>query len=545
MSAAKAKATAKSKAQSQAKTKSKAAAKNRVAVRARKSDTAPSGVQGAPASPPATLVIFGAGGDLTKRLLIPALYNLSDGKLLGDGFRILGVDRLDQDDAGLRDDLGAFIRQLADTPGAEFGQSHIDRPSWAWLSQRIFYQKGDFGDDACYADIARRLGDLGGEAASAIFYLAVAPRFFAVIAEHLAKAGLLKAPAGAFRRLVVEKPFGDDLESARTLNKQLLACAREDQIYRIDHFVGKETVRNIMVTRFGNGVFEPLWNRLHIDSVQITAAETVGVEARGAFYDKTGALRDMTPNHLFQLLAMVAMEPPNSFDADAIRAEKGRVIDAIRKLSPKEAAADSVRGQYTAGKVEGKKVVAFRKSPNVDPKSETETYVALKLEVDNWRWAGVPFYLRTGKSLGAHSTTIAIQFKAAPQTLFQNISGASSTPNAMILRIQPNEGISLLFDAKAPGPNVDLADVSMTFNYAAFFDSKPATGYETLIYDCLIGDQTLFNRAQDIEYAWAAVMPFLEAWKTSGKVEPYAAGSSGPAGADALLARDRRAWRKL
>ena len=380
-----------------------------------------SGIAGAPPSPPCTLVIFGAGGDLTKRLLVPAIYNLSDAKLLGDDFKILGVDRLDQDDAKLRGDLGTFIKQLAKTPGAEFGQSHIDSPSWTWLADRIFYQKGDFDNDACYADIAKRLTDLGGENGSAIFYLAVAPRFFALITEHLGKAGLLKAPDKAFRRLVVEKPFGEDLESAKALNKRILACADEDQIYRIDHFVGKETVRNIMVTRFGNGVFEPLWSRLHIDSVQITAAETVGVEGRGAFYEKTGALKDMTPNHLFQLLAMVAMEPPNSFDADAIRAEKGRVIEAIRRLTPEQAAEDSVRGQYTAGKVEGRDVAAYRKSPDVNPKSETETYVAIKLEVDNWRWAGVPFYIRTGKSLSAHSTTIAIQFKAAPQTLFQNI----------------------------------------------------------------------------------------------------------------------------
>ena len=504
-----------------------------------------SGVAGAAPSPPCTLVIFGAAGDLTKRLLVPALYNLADAKLLGDGFKVLGVDRIDSDDAKMRGDLRAFIKQLAKTPGAEFGQSHIDDPSWRFLSDRIFYQKGDFDDDTFYGDLAKHMDALGGADSCAIFYLAVAPRFFADITEHLGKAGLLKAPDKAFRRLVVEKPFGEDLESAKLLNKRILACADEDQIYRIDHFVGKETVRNIMVTRFGNGVFEPLWNRLHIDSVQITAAETVGVEGRGSFYDKTGALKDMTPNHLFQLLAMVAMEPPNSFDADAVRAEKGRVIEAIRTLTPEQASADSARGQYTAGKIEDRDVAGYRQSPNVDQNSDTETYVALKLEVDNWRWAGVPFYLRTGKSLSAHSTTIAIQFKAAPQTLFQNVLTGASTPNVLILRIQPNEGISLLFDAKKPGPEVELADVCMKFDYDDFFEAKPATGYETLIYDCLIGDQTLFNRAQDIEYAWAAVMPFLEAWKAGGEVEPYAAGSSGPGGADALVARDGRAWRRL
>ena len=508
-------------------------------------ETPPSGMEGAPPSPACTMVIFGAGGDLTKRLLVPALYNLTNSKLLGDGFKVLGVDRLEGDDAKLRGDLGAFIKDLAKTPGAEFGQSHIDNPDWKWLADRIFYQKADFEDDASYAALAKRLDDLGGKDSSAVFYLAVAPRFFADITERLGKAGLLNAPEKAFRRLVVEKPFGEDLESAKILNRRILACACEDQIYRIDHFVGKETVRNIMVTRFGNGVFEPLWNRQHIDSVQITAAETVGVEGRGSFYEKTGALKDMTPNHLFQLLAMVAMEPPNSFDADAVRAEKGRVIEAIRTLTPQEAALDSVRGQYTAGEVEARKVAAYRQSPNVDPKSDTETYVALKLEVDNWRWAGVPFYLRTGKSLAAHSTTIAIQFKAAPKTLFQNMSKGASSPNVLILRIQPNEGISLLFDAKKPGPDVELADVCMKFNYADFFEAKPATGYETLIYDCLIGDQTLFNRAQDIEYAWTAVMPFLDAWKAGGEVEPYAAGSSGPKGADALMERDGRAWRAL
>jgi len=506
---------------------------------------APSGMEGAPPSPACTIVIFGAGGDLTKRLLMPALYNLSDSKLLGDGFKVLGVDHVDSSDDKLRRDLGGFLQELAKTPGAEFGQSRIDSPHWKWLCERIFYQKGDFEDDTSYDALAKRLEEVGGKNSSVLFYLAVAPRFFADITEHLGKAGLLKAPDGAFRRLVVEKPFGEDLPSAKELNRRLLACANEDQIYRIDHFVGKETVRNIMVTRFGNGVFEPLWNRMHIDSVQITAAETVGVEGRGAFYEKTGALKDMTPNHLFQLLAMVAMEPPNYFDADAVRAEKGRVIEAIRKLAPDQAGKDSVRGQYTAGRVEGRDVPAYRASPNVDAQSDTETYVALKLEVDNWRWAGVPFYLRTGKSLSAHSTTIAIQFKAAPQTLFQNLATGASTPNALILRIQPNEGISLLFDAKKPGPNVDLADVCMTFKYADFFEAKPATGYETLIYDCLIGDQTLFNRAQDIEFAWAAVTPFLEAWKAGGNVETYAAGSSGPAGADALMERDGRAWRKL
>lgn len=501
---------------------------------------------GAPRAPACTMVIFGARGDLTKRLLVPALYNLADAKLLSPGFNILGVDHGQDDDAGLRKELGDFLKVLASSKDSEFGAARIDAGSWKWLADRLFYQIGDFEDPATYAALAGRLEAMGGKGGgSVLFYLAVAPRFFGDIVERLGKAGLLNAPKGAFRRVVVEKPFGHDTASARALNKRLLTWLAESQIYRIDHFLGKETVRNIMVTRFGNGVFEPLWNRQHIDSVQITAAETVGVEERGAFYEQTGALRDMVPNHLFQLLTMVAMEAPNSFDAEAVRAEKGRVIEAIRRLTPAQAAENSVRGQYTAGKVAGKKMLGYRQSPNVDPHSDVETFVALKLEIDNWRWAGVPFYFRTGKALRAHDTQIAIQFKAAPRTLFQSLPKGASTPNVLVLQIQPDEGISLSFDAKRPGPDVDLVDVRMDFRYADFFQTKPATGYETLIYDCLIGDQTLFKRAEDIEFAWAAVMPFLDAWKAGGKVETYGAGTDGPPGAAALLARDGRAWRAL
>jgi glucose-6-phosphate 1-dehydrogenase len=500
----------------------------------------------APVAPACTMVIFGARGDLAKRLLVPALYNLSDAGLLAKDFRVLGVDHGECDDAGFRTALGGFLKGLASNKLSEFGKARIDAKAWTWLADRMFYQIGDFEDDASYTALAERLEALGGAGGgSVLFYLAVAPRFFGDIVARLHKAGLARAPRGAFRRVVVEKPFGDDLASAKALNRRILKCLHENQIYRIDHFLGKETVRNIMVTRFGNGVFEPLWNRLHIDSVQITAAETVGVEDRGAFYDGTGALRDMVPNHLFQLLTMIAMEPPNSFDPEAVRAEKGRVIEAIRHQTPAQALANSVRGQYQAGTVAGQKVVAYRDAPNVDPKSRTETFVALKLTIDNWRWAGVPFYLRTGKSMSAHDTQIAIQFKAAPKTLFQNVAEGKSTPNVLLLRIQPNEGISLLFDAKRPGPDVCLTDVRMDFSYADWFQHKPATGYETLIYDCLIGDQTLFKRADDIESAWRAVMPFLDAWKGGGEVHRYAAGTDGPPEARTLLARDGRKWRDL
>jgi glucose-6-phosphate 1-dehydrogenase len=502
--------------------------------------------EGLATAPPCLMVLFGARGDLAKRLLVPALYNLAHQGLLADGFEILGVDHNDMDAADLRDELGGFLKTLAADRRSELGKISIDGKSWSWLAGRIDYLIGDFEDDGAYARIADRLKARGGsKPASALFYLATAPRFFGDIVERLAKAGLTSASEGAFRRVVIEKPFGDDLSSAQALNKRILACLDESQIYRIDHFLGKETVRNIMVTRFGNGVFEPLWNRQHIDSVQITAAETVGVEDRGAFYDQTGALRDMVPNHLFQLLAMTAMEPPNAFDADAVRAEKGRVIEAIRLCSPAEALYCSVYGQYSTGTVEGAKVAAYRDAPNVARRSGTETFVALKLEIDNWRWAGVPFYLRTGKAMSGHDTQIVIQFKPAPQTLFQDAAEGPSGPNRLVLQIQPNEGIALDFEAKRPGPDVRIAPVRMDFRYADWFKAEPATGYEPLIYDVLIGDQTLFNRGQDVETAWRAVMPFLDAWKAHGEVHAYAAGTDGPEAADLLLARDGRKWRPI
>jgi len=510
-----------------------------------KKDSPPKSLAALARSPPApacAMVIFGAGGDLTTRLLVPALYNLATAGLLADGFEVIGVNHNPGDDARFRRDLGDLLKQLAGDAGGEFGKARIDPKSWKWLSDRLHYQVGDFEDDATYATLAERLA--ADKRGNVLFYLATAPRFFGDIVERLGKAGLTRETDG-FRRVVIEKPFGDDLASAKALNRRILKSLDERQIYRIDHFLGKETVRNIMVTRFGNGIFEPLWNRLHIDSVQITAAETVGVEARGDYYDEAGALRDMIPNHLFQLLAMVAMEPPNSFDAEAVRAEKGRVIEAVRRQTPARALEDSVRGQYRAGTVAGHAVAAYRNSPNVGKRSRTETYVALKLSIDNWRWAGVPFYLRTGKAMSAHDTHVAIQFKPAPRTLFQDVARGASTPNVLTLQIQPHEGISLDFDAKRPGPDVSLAEVSMDFRYADWFKAEPATGYETLIYDCLIGDQTLFMRGDDIEYGWAAVMPFLDAWKDAGEVHGYAAGADGPKAAAALLERDGRRWRSL
>jgi glucose-6-phosphate 1-dehydrogenase len=373
-----------------------------------------------------------------------------------------------------------------------------------------------------------------------LFYLAVADRFFGPIIEQLGRAGLVQQSENAWRRVIVEKPFGHDFASAEALNAQILKVLSEDQIYRIDHFLGKETVQNILVLRFANGVFEPLWNRDHIDHVQITAAETVGVEARGRFYERTGALRDMVPNHLFQLLAMIGMEPPVSFDADDVRAKKTELFQAIHPIAP----ADAVRGQYGAGMVLGQQVHDYRHEPDVAPTSGTETYAALKLGIDNWRWAGVPFYLRTGKCLTARTTEIAVHFRQAPYALFRDTPVERLPANILMLRIQPDEGLSLSFSAKRPGAAIEIDGVQMDFAYRDYFAPLASVGYETLIYDCMIGDATLFQRADTVEAAWRAVQGLIDAWtRTPADDFPnYAAGSAGPAAADRLLARDGRVW---
>ena len=361
--------------------------------------------------------------------------------------------------------------------------------------------------------------------------------------DHLGQSGLLKQGENGqqFRRVVIEKPFGSDLESAKELNARILRQADESQLYRIDHFLGKETIQSIMAVRFANGMFEPTWRREYIDSIQITAAETIGVEARGAFYEPTGCLRDMVPNHLFQLLCMTAMEPPNSFEAEAVRTEKAKLTEAIHPVLPQ----DIVRGQYTAGSVLGESVKGYRQEDKVAPDSHTETYVALRLNIENWRWAGVPFYLRTGKRLGNRRTEIAVHFKPAPYQLFRDTPVDSLTPNILKLMIDPEQGISTQFSAKVPGPVMKLGKVTNSFLYKNFFEEQPNVGYETLLYDCMTGDATLFQRADNIEASWAVVQPALDLWKESGQPEDYAAGSQGPAGADQLLGRDGRKWLPL
>jgi len=482
------------------------------------------------------MVIFGAAGDLTRRLLVPALCQLARSGSLSPGFRLVGAATGERSTQQWLAELEAARGEDADV---------LDAASWRWLAERMSYVRADLHDAQSFRALASHLEALDREAGTEgnyLFYLAIPDRLFATAVAGLGGAGLTREGAtressSRWRRVVIEKPFGHDLESARSLDRDILRFLREDQVYRIDHYLGKETVQNLMALRFANGLFEPIWSRNHIDHVQITAAETVGVERRGRFYELAGALRDMVPNHLFQLLAMTAMEPPASFEAAAVRAKKAEVVSAIRPMGEAQALANSVRGQYRG----------YRDEPDVARDSTTETFMACKLLIDNWRWAGVPFYLRTGKQLAARRTEIAIRFHQAPLSIFRGTDVEHMHPNWMILRIQPDEGIALEFAAKRPGAKVTLDTVSMDFCYATHFKLAPNTGYETLLYDVMIGDATLFQRADNIEAGWRAVQPILDAWAGNPPRDfpNYAPGSSGPAAADELLARDGRAWRPL
>jgi glucose-6-phosphate 1-dehydrogenase len=505
--------------------------------------------ESAPPAPQCAMVIFGAAGDLTKRLVVPALYNLAQAHELPNQFQLIGVDLAAKTSEQWRDGLTATMKEFV-THDGEFHIDQIDQAVWRWLTERMSYVQGDLNDTDTYARLRDHLAKLdkaAGTVGNYLFYLAIADRFFAPAIAGLGAAGLVSERDAQWRRVVIEKPFGHDLNSAKALNADILKTLKERQIYRIDHFLGKETVQNIMALRFANGLFEPLWNRQQIDHVQITVAETIGVEHRGKFYEKTGALRDMVPNHVMQLLAMTAMEPPISFDADAVRAKKTEVLQAIKPIDPAQAMTDAVRGQYDGGTVFGERVRPYCREPDVSPHSTAETFVAWKLAIDNWRWAGVPFYLRTGKRLKRRSTEIAIRFYQAPYSLFRGTHVAQMHPNWMILRVQPDEGIALEFAAKRPGPFVKLNTVSMDFAYKTYFKVASSTGYETLLYDCMIGDATLFQRADTVEAGWQAVQPILDAWanNTPRDFPNYAAGGSGPAVADELLARDGRAWRPL
>src|ERR1700730_9040249 len=504
--------------------------------------SAASTAQKARPADPCSFVIFGASGDLTHRLLVPALYNLAADGLLPEVFCVIGVARTPLSNEKFREDLGKALR--------EFAKRKVDDGVAAKLFACVSYLDGEAEDPKTY----KRLGQALERAEHAratngnrLFYLATPPAAFAPISIRLAQSGLARENNGAWRRIIIEQPFGTDLASARELNRELLEVLREHQIYRIDHYLGKETVQNILALRFANGLFEPIWNRDHIDHVQITVAEALTIEYRGRFYDSTGALRDMVPNHLFQLLSFVAMEPPVRFEANAVRAEKAELLDATQVPSEADALRNAVRAQYTDGYIANKRVEAYRKAKDVRPDSTTETYVALKLMIDNWRWAGVPFYLRTGKALRAQLTEVAIKFKQAPFAMFRDTPVDRLAQNFLILGIQPDQCISLRFNAKVPGPTVTLAGVGMTFKYQDYFETAPSTGYETLIYDCMIGDAFLFQRADGIEAGWRVVQPFLDAWRHAGAqgVATYPAGSEVQKEADELLARDDRRWRPI
>ncbi|HKF06626.1 MAG TPA: glucose-6-phosphate dehydrogenase [Candidatus Sulfotelmatobacter sp.] len=486
---------------------------------------------------PCIFVLFGAAGDLTKRKLIPALFNLVRAKLLPDKFAVMGVSVDDLDAEGFRNQVSEFL------PAHE-GEAY------EWLRSRLFYERGDFGDSNAFTRLRDRLGVIDAEShteGNYLFYLATAPKFFAQIVQQLGRAGLSRQENGHWRRVVIEKPFGQDLDSAEALNRDIKAVLQENQIFRIDHYLGKETVQNIMVFRFDNAIFEPIWNRRYIDHVQITNAETVGVERRGAYFDNAGTLRDMVPNHVMQLLSLTAMESPVSLEADAVRNEQAKVLHSLQPLNSEDVLQNSVRGQYGDGVIGEERVPKYRAEPGVSTESRTETFVALKLNIDNWRWAGVPFYLRTGKRLAQRHTEIAIQFRRMPFELFRNAPFHKLHTNTLVIQIQPVEGISLSFGAKVPGPVLRVGSVDMSFEYSKYFGAEAYTGYEVLLYDCMIGDATLFQRADMVEAGWSVIDPVLDVWKAlpPRKFPNYASGTWGPVESDQLLQADNRQWRTI
>jgi glucose-6-phosphate 1-dehydrogenase len=487
---------------------------------------------------PCAFVVFGAMGDLTRRKLLPSLYNLRANGLLPREFTFIGVARRALDDARYREYATSAAREFATRP--------LDDALWAEFAERVHYVKGDFEDPETYPAIAAALSHVGGEhgsSGSALFYLATPPSEFGAIVRGIGAAGLAREDAG-WRRIVIEKPFGHDLDSARALNRELTGVFREPQIYRIDHYLGKETVQNLMVLRFANGMFEPVWNRRYVDHVQITVAEELGVEGRGDYYEHAGALRDIIQNHIFQLLALIAMEPPSTLAAEAVRNEKVKVLDAIRCMTPEQVLRETVRGQYGDGVLDRRRVPAYRAEPNVSTTSNIETFAALKLQVENWRWAGVPFYVRSGKRLARRDTQISIQLRRPPLLLFQEAGVEQIEPNRLDILVQPEEAICITMKAKRPGPSIVLEQVKLDFSYAQFGAVPGATGYERLLHDAMTGDTSLFHRADMVEASWRIVTPILDVWSTlpARDFPNYEAGSWGPRAADELLARDGRRW---
>lgn len=490
---------------------------------------------------PCAVVIFGANGDLTKRKLIPALYRLAYERRLPPGFAVIGNSRTPMSHDEFREKMRESVKQfLEDSP--------FEEPVWKDFASGLYYESGDLKDPQCYAAIASRLAEIestrqtGG---NVLFYLSTQPSHYTVVIEGLAASGL--ARGNGWRRVVVEKPFGHDLTSARELDKEIHSAFPEEEVYRIDHYLGKETVQNILAFRFGNGIFEPVWNRNYISHVQITAAESIGVEGRGAYYQEAGALRDMIQNHLLQIMATVAMETPGVFEPTAVRDERAKLLRSIHVLKPEEVPANSVAGQYGGSSVGGQNLVGFRQEPGVDPNSSTDTYAAVTFFVENWRWAGVPFYIRSGKRLARRVTDIAIQFHSAPHSVFsmQNQDGAQwAGPNLLVLRVQPEEGISLRFLSKLPGTGMKLRPVSMDFKYGSSFGVRSPAAYETLLVDAMTGDATLYTRQDMVDASWLAVQPILDDWAGRRLQFPnYAAGSWGPEESNQMLARRGHEWR--
>ena len=489
-------------------------------------------------SEPCTVVLFGASGDLAKRKVIPAMFDLAIHGLLGPQYAIVGYARTPMTDESFRASLG-------DASKSESEIGPIDPKKWEEFASHLHYQHGEYGKAEDFANLAKRLTDLEGQkdlAGNRLFYLSTPPEVYKDIVEQLGKAGLAKPTSpDSWVRIIIEKPFGRDLASAKELNKIVLKVFDEQQVYRIDHYLGKDTVQNLLVLRFSNGIFEPLWNRNYVDHVQITAAETLGVERRGGFYETAGALRDMIQSHVLQLTSLVAVEPPASFDATAVRNEKLKVLQSIRPFDLGMVAQSVVRGQYAVGTLDSKSVPGYRSEPGVSPASRTETFVAAQLLIDNWRWAGVPFYLRTGKRLAKRTTEIVIQFKCAPHIVFRE---RHVKANRLVLNIQPDEGISVSFGAKKPGPEMAIGNVTMNFSYSEGFGDGARSAYATLLGDCVRGDATLFDRADSVEAAWALVDPILDVWSAAktASVPQYPAGSWGPRESDALLEREGRRW---
>jgi len=487
---------------------------------------------------PCTVVLFGASGDLAKRKVIPAMFDLAQHKALGARYAIIGFSRTAMTDESFRSTIGEAAKTISEV-------GPIDPQQWSEFAANLYYSPGDYGKPESYVALAKRLKEiseakqLGG---NILFYISTPPEVYRDIVEQIGKAGLNKPSSpNSWVRIIIEKPFGRDLASAEDLNSKVLSVFEEKQVYRIDHYLGKDTVQNLLVLRFGNGIFEPLWNRNYVDHVQITAGETLGVERRGGFYETTGALRDMIQSHVLQLTALVAVEPPASFDAISVRNEKLKLLQSIRPFNPELMAQSVVRAQYAAGKIGDKDVPGYRQEQGVEPRSRTETFVAAKVEIDNWRWAGVPFYLRTGKRLAKRSTEIVIQFRCAPHMVFRN---KGIEPNRLVLNIQPDEGISVSFSAKRPGTEMNIGNVTMKFSYEEGFGKATRPAYATLLNDCVRGDATLFDSGDNVEAAWSLVDPILDVWTAtkSATVPQYASGSWGPAESDALLERDGRHW---